>query len=443
MVAPDRRHLLADVGSAAVAAVDSFAEAPGRRRALMLLSFALVLAMTTWFSASAVLPELRAEWGLGDTAAAWLTIAVQLGFVAGALASSVLSLADVHSPRLVFLVGAAGAAGANVLLAWSNGPASALPLRFATGFFLAGVYPPAMKMVATWFRARRGLAIGTVVGALTIGKATPYLVLATVGAAASASTTDSTGTTRVVLAASTAAFAAAVLVLAAYRDGPYPFQTRPFSWGLVADVTRERRWRLATAGYLGHMWELYAFWTWIPAFIAASLTAQTGLSRSPEPTLAASIAFLTIAIGGIGCVWGGLVADRTGRERLVILAMASSGGCALLMPLVFGHSTWILALLASLWGFFVIADSAQFSALVTESVPPHAVGTALTLQTSVGFLLTTVSIQLVPLLVDWLGWRWAFPVLAIGPVLGIVAIRRLIAAKRAMSPVASLAIDIR
>jgi MFS family permease len=174
------------------------------------------------------------------------------------------------------------------------------------------------------------------------------------------------------------------------------------------------------------MWELYAFWTWIPIFIAASFAVEIG---NPQPILSsqvASLAFASIAVGGLGCVWGGIVADRTGRERLVILAMAASGGCALLMPFVFGRVSWILMLCVCIWSFFVIADSAQFSALVTESVPTHAVGTALTLQTSLGFLLTTFSIQLVPPLVELFGWRWAFPVLALGPVLGIVAIRRLL-----------------
>jgi MFS family permease len=183
------------------------------------------------------------------------------------------------------------------------------------------------------------------------------------------------------------------------------------------------------------MWELYAFWTWIPAFIAASLAARTGgtATTPTSPSFAAGLAFATIAVGGAGCIWGGLAADRAGRERLVILAMAASGSCALLMPLVFGRATSALTVLAGLWGFFVIADSAQFSALVTESVPPHAVGTALTLQTSLGFLLTTASIQLVPPLVGMVGWRWAFPALALGPVFGILAIRRLVALKRAPS----------
>jgi hypothetical protein len=267
-------------------------------------------------------------------------------------------------------------------------------------------------MAATWFRSRRGLAIGTVVGALTVGKATPYLVHAIPDA----------GPSVVVLTASACAVVAAALVATSYSDGPYPFAPRQFTWNLVRTVFERREWRLATGGYLGHMFELYSFWTWIPAFIGASLAVERG-SASTE--LTSLIAFSTIAVGGLGCVWGGLEADARGRERLVMIAMALSGSCALLTPAAFGHSLWVVAPLAIAWGFFVIADSAQFSTLVTESVPAHAVGTALTVQTSLGFLLTMVSIQLVPPIVNVVGWRWAFPVLAIGPTAGIAAIRRL------------------
>jgi MFS family permease len=403
---------------------------------LALLSAAELLGMSLWFAASAVSTSLASRWEISaSVGAAWLMTTVQLGFVVGTAVAAVLNLADLVPAAKYFAASAVLGATANAALLAAPDFQVALATRFFTGFFLAGVYPPAMKMVATWFRARRGLAIGTIVGALTIGKATPYLVLASVGAAVDTLMLDDTRTARVVLAASIGALVAAVLVLAGYRDGPYPFQTRPFSWRLVADVSRGRQWRLATSGYLGHMWELYAFWTWIPAFIAASFTAQTGSSALTVSTHVAAAAFATIAIGGLGCIWGGIAADRAGRERLVVLAMAASGGSALLMPLVFGGTTWILMLFVCLWSFFVIADSAQFSALVTESVPPHAVGTALTLQTSLGFLLTIFSIQLVPPLVDLFGWQWAFPILALGPALGIVAIRRLARLKRA--PVAA------
>jgi MFS family permease len=402
---------------------------------LALLATAELLGMSLWFAATAVSTSLAARWEISTNSAsvgaAWLMTAVQLGFVAGTAVAAILNLADLIPAARYFAASAILGAAANGALLAASTFWVALVTRFLTGFFLAGVYPPAMKMVATWFRARRGLAIGTIVGALTIGKATPYLVLATSSAAASSATLDDIGTTRVLFAASMGALAAAVLVLAGYRDGPYPFQARPFSWRLAADVWRGRQWRLATSGYLGHMWELYAFWTWIPAFIAASFATRISSSQPGFSSGVATAAFATIAIGGLGCIWGGVTADRTGRERLVVLAMAASGGCALLMPFVFGRVSWLLLLFVCLWSFFVIADSAQFSALVTESVPAHAVGTALTLQTSLGFLLTTFSIQLVPPLVKLFGWRWAFPVLALGPMLGILAIRRLVLLKRA------------
>jgi len=379
---------------------------------LALLSAAELLGMSVWLAASAVAPQLRARWGLSAVESGFLTSAVQVGFVAGTLIAAVLNLADLVPSRTYFAATALLGSTANAALIVAPGPVFGIATRFLTGFFLAGVYPPAMKMAATWFRARRGLAIGTVVGALTVGKATPYLI----GALGGASPETILGVT------SCAAALAALMVFAGYHDGPYAFARRPFSWTLVGDVFRRRRWRLVTAGYLGHMWELYSFWTWIAAWLAASATRAAG---GGPPASTSLVAFVAIAVGGAGCVWGGWVADRIGRERLVVGAMALSGTTALAIGLVFGAPLWLVAIVASFWGFFVIADSAQFSALVTESVPLHAVGTALTLQTSLGFLLTTVTIQLVPLLAESSGWRWAFAALALGPALGIAAIRRL------------------
>jgi MFS family permease len=400
-------------------------EHPARWRILGLLAMSELLGMSLWFAASAVSPQLAERWNLSTTQAAWLTTIVQLGFVVGTGMAALFNLADLLPARRYFATTAIAGALANGGLVLVDRYPQALLLRFLTGLCLAGVYPPAMKMASTWFRARRGLAIGTVVGALTIGKATPYLVHAI----------PSTGPNVVILAASSFALIAAALIAAFYRDGPYPFPPRPFSWGLVQAVFARREWRLATGGYLGHMFELYSFWTWIPAFIAASVAAESarGVTTTASAGLVSLIAFGTIAIGGLGCIWGGLFADRRGREPLVMLAMACSGACALLIPLAFGRSLWLLAPLAWAWGFFVIADSAQFSALVTESVPPHAVGTALTVQTSIGFLLTMVSIQLIPPLVAAIGWQFVFPVLAIGPALGIAAIRILVRFKRGMA----------
>jgi MFS family permease len=389
---------------------------PRRWRTLGLLAAAELLGMSLWFAASAVGPQLGARWNLSTSEIGWLTAIVQLGFVAGTATSAVLNLADIVPSRQLFAASALVGAIANAALLLAPGYAPALVCRFFTGFALAGVYPPAMKMISTWFRSARGFAVGTIVGALTVGKATPYLVHAFPGA----------GETPVVLTATAAALLASLLVAVGYRDGPYPFPPRPFSWSLVATVFRERRWRLATAGYLGHMFELYSAWTWLPVFVAASVAA-TGMKNT---TVSSAVAFAGIAIGGIGCIWGGRVADRRGREWLVTLAMAASGSCAILIGFTFGRALALLIPLALLWGFFVIADSAQFSVLVTEAVPPHAVGTALTIQTSLGFLLTTVSIQLVPPVQQIVGWRWAFTMLAIGPVFGIAAIRALVRATR-------------
>lgn len=386
---------------------------PRRWRMLALLATAELLGMSVWFSGSAVGAQLAARWELSGTQVGWLTTAVQLGFVLGTAASALLNVADVVRSRTLFAVSAMLAALANIGLAVAPSYGWAVLSRAACGLCVAGVYPPAMKMASTWFRARRGLAVGTVVGALTIGKAGPYLAQAVPTLTIQA----------VVLTTSACTLLAAALVWLGYVDGPYAFPSRQFSWSLITSVVRERRWRLATGGYLGHMAELYSYWTWIPAFLLAS--SQMPGSPTVSPRFLGALSFGVIAVGGLGCVWGGLVADRIGRETLVMRAMAISGACGVLIGFAFGGSWWVLAPLALTWGFFVIADSAQFSVLVTESVAPHAVGTALTLQTSLGFLLTTITIQLVPLIVARAGWAWAFALLAIGPMLGIAAIRRL------------------
>jgi MFS family permease len=386
---------------------------PRRWRMLAILAMAELLGMSIWFGASAVATELGARWSLDTAQIGWLTSVVQLGFVVGTALAALLNIADIIPARWYFATAAIAGGLANLGLLVADTYGSALVLRFATGLFLAGVYPPAMKMASTWFRAQRGLAIGTVVGALVIGKSTPYLVHAIPDASPKV----------VVIVVSVGAFLAAALIASTYHDGPFAFAARPFSFGLVGSVWSSREWRLATGGYLGHMFELYSFWTWLAAFSAASLIE----SSTAGPGIISLATFLAIAAGGVGSVWGGSAADRRGREWLVTVSMIASGTCALLSPLVFGRGLIPLLILAVTWGYFVVADSAQFSALVTESVPPHAVGTALTLQTSAGFLLTMVSIQLVPPLVRaTTSWQWAFPMLALGPAAGVASIRALV-----------------
>ena len=377
---------------------------------LALLALAELLGMSLWFTASAVAPQLRELWRLDAQQAAWLTTTVQLGFVAGTAVAALANAADVVPARVYFAAAALLGAIANLSLAWADGFGVALIGRFLVGFFLAGVYPPAMKMVATWFRSRRGLAIGTVVGALTVGKATPYLL----------ESLQARGVDAIAFATSAAALVAAALVAFGYRDGPHAFERRAFSWSLVGEVMRHRETRLAIGGYLGHMWELYAMWTLVALFFRDALLAGGG-----DATGAGTLGFLVIAAGGIGAVLAGGWADRLGRERVTIASMAVSGACALAIGWLLHAPLWLLLPLGLVWGFAIVADSAQFSALVTEVAPQHAVGTALTLQTSLGFALTAVSIAVTADIAARFGWGPAFALLAIGPALGIVAMVRL------------------
>ena len=408
---------------------------------LILLAVAELMGMSLWFTASALSPELAAQWGLSEAQAGWLTTVVQLGFVAGTAVAAFLNLADIFPAARYFCVSALLGATVNALVLVAPGYESALALRFLTGFFLAGVYPPAMKMIATWFRDARGFAIGTIVGALTVGKAVPYLLTSVEGG----------GAALVLAGASLACAASGLLVLATYRDGPHGFERRPFSWRLAGVVVRHRETRLAIAGYLGHMWELYPMWATIALFFGDYFAGGGGLAAAgggfpgvgdltstgagdltgaaagavSAAGLAGVAGFGAIAIGGVGAVLAGTWADRLGRERVTIWSMAVSGACAAVMGWLLAAPLWLVAVVAGVWGFAVVADSAQFSAVVTEVAPRHAVGTALTLQTSLGFLLTAATIWMTVELEIRFGWRVAFGVLALGPWAGIVAMRRL------------------
>ena len=372
---------------------------------LGLIALVELLGMSGWFAGGALAHQLAAAWSLTTSEVAWLTSAVQLGFVAGTLVAALLNLADLVPARWFVAVSALGASAANASLLVVDSFAGALVTRCLLGFCLAGVYPPAMKMAATWFKDRRGFAIGVVVGALTIGKASPYLVEALGGLSLDVVVGSTAG----------AAAMAAIVVGLAYRDGPFAFPARPFSWRLVGQVARLADLRLVTAGYLGHMWELYAFWSFVAAYWAASLV-------NPAPTTVAALAGVSIAVGALGCVGGGLAADRVGRERVVLWSLAISGAAAIGSALVFHGPGWLRLVVILVWGVAIIADSAQYSALVTELAPPHAVGTALTLQTSLGFLLTMAAIQMVAGL-GGPATPWAFPALAVGPAFGFMAIR--------------------
>ncbi len=384
---------------------------PARWRALVLLSIAELLGMSLWFSASAVVPSLKAEWHLDDSMAGWFTIAVQLGFVAGTLLSALLNLPDIIRTRRLFAVSVFAGALSNAAFGLhAHGPESAIALRFLTGVFLAGVYPPGMKVMATWFRTQRGMALGVLVGALTLGKASPYLVNAF----------GSSDWRHNVLMVSLLASLGGIIVLVFVGDGPYALPAARFDWQQAIKILSNRSVRLANLGYLGHMWELYGMWTWVPVMLRASMALH-----GDKPVLAEVGSFLVIGSGAIGCVVAGLVADRVGRTIVTSWAMAISGTCCLVVGLLFGASPWLLLLVAVIWGASVVADSAQFSTCVTELGDPRYVGTALTVQMCLGFLLTTISIELIPQVEKLVSWRYAFIVLAPGPLFGVIAMLRL------------------
>jgi MFS family permease len=396
---------------------------------LGLLAIVELLAMALWFSASSVAPALKEAWNLSDGKAAWLTISVQLGFVVGALVSAVLNLPERAVPqRLMAFCALAGALFTFVIAKsidddyarGGDGFWAVVWLRFWTGAMLAGVYPVGMKVMASWFVRGRGLAIGVLVGALTVGSASPHLINALPLEAWSQRYFDGAAAWRMVMMiASASAVVSAGIAALFVRVGPnLPVATR-FDWRYFVRVWTEPALRRANFGYLGHMFELYAMWTWAPQLVLASYAAAGWSSVTARVA-----AFGTVAIGGVGCVIAGLAADRAGRCWTTIVSLVISGGCALVAGSLIDQPK-ILTVVCMVWGFAVVADSAQFSAAISELCDPQFVGTALTIQTCAGFLLTTLTIRAVPTLQERLGWPAALALLAIGPVFGIYHMARL------------------
>jgi MFS family permease len=380
-------------------------------RQLGFIAAVQVLAMATWFSASAVVPALRADWGLTTAGATLLTVSVQLGFVTGALTAAVLNLADRIPAHRLVAVCALVAAGATAAVAtFAHGLTLAVPLRFLTGVALAGVYPTGLKLMTSWFDRGRGLALGVVVAALTLGSALPQLI----------SSFTALPWRAVLLVAAAAAIVGSGIAAGLVRAGPLAAPAPPFRPRYALALFRERGPRLANLGYFGHMWELYAMWTWLPAYLAAS-TAGTG---APLPIGVA--AFVAIGVAGVaGCLLGGWLGDRVGRARLAALAMATSGTCCVAAAFAFGGPAPLVLALAVVWGAAVIADSGLFSACTSQVVDPRYTGTALTTQTAIGFLLTVVTIQATPLVAEHAGWPVAVALLGLGPAAGAVAMLRL------------------
>ncbi|NUW43421.1 MFS transporter [Nonomuraea rhodomycinica] len=393
---------------------------PDARRNLLVLAGTLLLLKSTWFSATAVIPQVRQEWQLTPDLAAWLTISVQWGFVAGAVLSAVLVVSDALPPiRLIFL-SSIGAAVANLALLLTHDALTGSLARFATGLFIAGVYPPSLKLVPTWYRDGRGAAMGLLVGALTVSSGVPHLINGLGGL----------NWRTVIVATSVLTLAGGLITLTVVKEGPYPFPAAVLDPRQSRRILRDRGTRLAVVGYLCHMWELYAMWTWFLLFFSAALRRH-GMEGSP---LGVYVTFAVFAVGGLANYTGGALGDRFGRERTAIVMMGASAACAAFIGLLLGAPLWLLVVVSLVWGYAVVGDSVQFSALVTELADQSYVGTALTLQMAFGFLLTGATIWLVPAAEQAVGWTWAFAVLAVGPLAGIVAMLRLLRVRGARVP---------
>ena len=388
--------------------------APSPRQQLWILAGGLVLAMSPWFATSAVLGELRVRWSIGTQEASWLVITVQLGFVAGAVLSAVTGLADRIRPRRLVLVGSLGAATANALVVVGDSYGSALVFRSLTGACLALVYPSAMKAMSGWFATGRGFALGTMIGALTIGSALPHLVNALGGF----------GWVPTLVTISGLTVLGGLVIEGLGRPGPHLSAPQPFDPGRIGGLVRNRSFRLASLGYFGHMWELYAMWAWIAVFAADVVDSSRGASL---------FAFAVIGIGAAGSVHAGRISDGRGRSVAARWAMTGSGAMALVVGFLEDAPFVVVLVAALVWGYAVVADSAQFSTIVSERVPAESVGTALTLQLASGFVLSVVTIFLLPWVRDEFGWGWAFALLAPGPAAGVWAMRRMERGERPVS----------
>ncbi|WP_423199272.1 MULTISPECIES: MFS transporter [unclassified Cupriavidus] len=386
--------------------------ARGKLASLVILLVAQVAAMGVWFSSSSVVAVIKQTHTIAAFDEALLTSAVQLGFVVGTIGSALLSLPDRYDLRRLFAASACVAALATGMLAFLP-PTGTMVflLRFITGMCMAGVYPVGMRLAATWAHGDLGLLIGLLVGALTLGSASPHLLAATGGL-----------DWRTIYGVAAACAGVAALLIAFAGIGPNIRRATRIDVSKMAQAWRQPSLRLANLGYLGHMWELYAMWAWLALFLQQTMTAR---GVADAPLQAEWLTFAVIAVGAPGAWLGGWLADRVGRTAVTIGAMATSAACAATMGWLADAPMAVLVGVALIWGVSVIADSAQFSASVTELAEPTSVGTLLTAQTCAGFLLTLVSIHLIPDIVAALGWRGGFGMLAIGPALGCVAMWRL------------------
>ncbi len=378
---------------------------------LFIIVFSQFCCTSLWFAGNGVMSDLMASFNLGDTALGHLTSAVQFGFITGTLTFAILTIADRFSPSKVFFVSALLGALCNLGVIWEdNSLTSILIFRFLNGFFLAGIYPVGMKIAAFYFDKGLGKSLGFLVGALVVGTAFPHLLK------------DMSGTlpwkTVIMVVSGLAAFGGLLMVLLV-PDGPYRKASSAFNFSAFFKVFKNSKFRASAFGYFGHMWELYAFWAFVPVIL--------GIYKSQNPVAAFNIpllSFFIIGIGGLACVVGGIISQKVGVKKIATLALTLSCLCCMASPLVLTTaSSNIFIGFLFFWGMVVIADSPLFSTLVAHNAPSEIKGTALTIVNCVGFFITIISIQLLSGLQGVVSSKYLFMILAIGPVLGLVALR--------------------
>jgi len=383
-----------------------------KQRSNALLIAANIFAMSLWFVSSAILPDMLRETMITTFRQAALASGVQVGFVSGALIIAFIGLADRYDPRGIFCFSALMASLANFLLIYADiGSDFAIGLRFVVGLFLAGVYPVAMKIAIGWGQKDRGFLVGLVVGALTIGAAVPHLFSFFGGAE-----------WRYAIVLTSCLGAIGGLLVLATRLGPFDVRGTSFNSKAVGLAWSNKLIRYAYLGYLGHMWELYAMWTWLSTLLGVSFLYHYQQGYAEQ--LASIVTFWAIALGGIATIFAGRLADSSGKANLTIYAMLLSGTAAVGTAMSFGGPVWLTIVFALIWGITVIPDSAQFSALVADDAPGELSGSLLTLQTALGFTLTIFTVQVTPVAAEIFGWPVTIALLALGPLFGIFAMRR-------------------
>lgn len=379
-------------------------------------SILLILLNSTWFSATAIIGQAYPVWHIDQSVSAWVSIGTQWGFAVGAILVSLSGISDIIPDRLLILVSSVGAAVANFSLLHVGSPAGAIAARVVTGFFVAGIYPPWIKLISTWYKDRRGLAVGILVGALNIGEGLPFFI----------NVLGNLNWHVVVMSTSIATISGGIATWILVVEGPYPFSQGKLDVRQIVRVLRTRSAMLSTAGYVGHMWELYAALAWFFPFTEAVMPSH-GIG---SPKAASLVTFAVFVAGGIATWTCGGIGDRFGREEVAIAMMLLSACCCLLIGPASSLPQWAFIAMAIIWGYAVIGDSVQFSALITEYAPGDCVGTALTLQMAAGFFLSGATIWLVPVIRSFVGWQMTFAFLAIGPLAGIIAMRRSIRERR-------------